>query len=558
MEKRWTDYIREYEDIAKDLGLDPKDTVFEEEDSRRIYRYASQLIPIAPQYWDRGRWYLKHLEEHERGSRIYEIVFNMYPARAYIGKDYSEGIKAMTAAHVLGHSHVFKVSKHEEEHRYLETLLVSYIERVKEYEKSFGVRAVERAIDLAYALNPTSYNRRTKRTIERVEVDTSTKRDAFLEATTGISKWEIVSQVMKSGSLSQEIKRKMESSGIDPKAVEDEIKIEISSGVYMSPTEREAMEKRAKKEAELNGEEDLIHYFTNTVKIFPDWVRDILRVEGEIYRATRRPVPITIIHEGLATWAHEAIISRSSSPGEWKVEAALSTASIAVPFFIRPTSRKNEDEELLSYSISINPYGFGVLAMRYLESKGKEPPEVVRTATDYHLINELLDDDFYFEMLRKSTRGTRSKTRKIKNLGIPAEGDDDNFYKILSDTYKEIEDGSIETVDEDVISEYSLGDVSAYYVFLYELAKYMIYNEIEDPSVGVRRMLSYSYAGSLPRISAHVNPRTNKHLSLALEREGYREGYTVLYVKAGGAVEEMSASKRPSPQGSVYLVSDSP
>jgi len=277
-----------------------------------------------------------------------------------------------------------------------------------------------------------------------------------------------------------------------------------------------------------DGEEDLIHFFANEVDLLPDWVRDILRMEGLIYHLTHSDIPLNMVHEGFATWTHLAIMSRSSSPEDWKIEAARFTSRVAVPFFVHveeyasPAPSGGKDF-FASFYMTPNPYGFGYIALKYLESRGYNIPEFVSSVSDYTLFDHL-DEDFFFQFLPKFIGGVRDTEHYVFNSSLspsqaprsrytpPARGLHENFYLILSETYDLIKEEGEEEVDTWVTYSYIDGYVSDYYLLLYSLAKYMIYNELEDPYEAIIKMFRSRYGLVLPRISVYTSPRSNREV----------------------------------------------
>jgi len=519
----WKRYLREYESIASEIGLDPKETVYEEVDQALIKRFVAQGVPFAPQYWSRGREYLRVSNDP---SVYYEIVFNLDPARAYISKEYEDPIKALTVAHVLGHSHVFKNNPFEKSRTHLDVALESYVERVHEYERTYGPFLVEKAIDLAFALNPTSFGRKTKKVLDREAYqvkEVSPSEAYFVESSLGVSLDRLKRLYISGGESalrSHRIEDLCKKYGVSFQSLVDLVKRYI---LFSSPYTPD----REIKEMSLpDGEEDLIHFFANEVDFLPDWVRDILRMEGLIYHLTHSDIPLSMVHEGFATWTHLAIMSRSSSPESWKLEAARFTSRVAVPFFVhidqytKPTPSGGKDF-FASFYMTPNPYGFGYIALKYLESKGYNIPEFVSSVSDYTLFDHL-DEDFFFQFLPKFIGGVRDTEHYVFGGGSsssqvpqsrytpPAGGLHENFYLILSETYRLIKEEGEEEVDTWVTFSYIDGHVSDYYLLLYSLAKYMIYNELEDPYEAIISMFRSRYGLILPRISVYTNPRSNK------------------------------------------------
>ena len=519
-ESSWKKYLREYEGIASSLGLEPKETVYEEVEQGLIRRFVAQGIPFAPQYWNRGREYLR---TSNSSSVYYEIVFNLDPARAYISREYEDPIKSLTVAHVMGHSHVFNKSPFETSRTYSDVALESYVERVHEYEQVYGPYLVEKAIDLAFALNPTSFNRKTKKKLDlesSKERGVSTSEVVLVESSLGVS-LDYLKRVYLSegeaGLKNRGLENLCQERGFSFSSVVDLIKrYLVSSSPYSLDRDRLQVNL-------LDGEEDLIHFFSNEVDFFPDWVRDILRMEGLIYRLTHSDIPLSIVHEGFATWTHLKVFNLSSVPDSWKIESVRFTSRLAVPFFVNVEEYKipipgtsGRFDLFARFHMTVNPYGFGLIVMNYLESKGKHLPTFVSSVSDYSLF-DYLGEDFFFSFLPKFIGGTREQNHHVYSdkgtsgmRHIPASGLHENFYAILSDTHRLIKEEGEREVDTYVAYEYLDGYVSEYYLLLYSLAKYMLSTGIESPYEAIVRMFRSGYGFSLPRVSVYTNPRSNR------------------------------------------------
>lgn len=475
---RWTDYREDIFRLAQELGVDSKEILYEEVPVRVLNRFVAQLTPFAPEHWSRGRSYIATQSGHEMGlHRFYEIVFNFDPARAYISSEYSDAMKTLTVAHVLGHGHIFKHSRYERDVRYLDSILTSYLSRVSEYERQYGLARVELAMDLALALAPTAMTSSSASVSAR-------KKDPLEELASPYL--EIAHLALHSPEL------------------------EGSRFYQDKPYSREFHEERAREEFIFRSVDhqalqsllrsNLPEFFsTLEPDLLPEWVRDILRMEALIYRSSHREVPIKFVHEGFSSWVHTRILPRLDIPPEWRIELALFARQSSRPFFFywEEVPHPDYDDPFSVLRIEFNPYGLGLAMMEYLESKGVEVPEVVKRHSDYSLFYEHADDEFFFSFL--PSRAPYTDTNPFPS--------GDNFYEVLRHA-----ETLLRTDDDEVYLHqlYNMAKSGASWYRLFQgfVAYHAVRLNLQDPLEAFRRfvldyLLSYShYTHSLPKVYA--------------------------------------------------------
>jgi len=150
----WTEKI---EAKAKELGLDCYPQEFELCGYQDIISHMSyQGLPAYYPHWSFGKMYerIQILSSYGLIGLPYELVINSNPCLAYLLKENSLAVQLITIAHAgSGHNHCFK-NKIEYAHTQPEHILAKikiWGERIKEYEKKFGVGSVRRVIDAAHA-----------------------------------------------------------------------------------------------------------------------------------------------------------------------------------------------------------------------------------------------------------------------------------------------------------------------------------------------------------------------------------------------------------------------
>lgn len=456
----WKDFTEEILNIAKDLGVDSKEVVFEEVPVRVVNRLAAQAIPFAPEHWSRGRRYIMQQSSHDRGEGIiYELVFNFTPARAYISQEYSDPVKTLTVAHVLGHGHIFKHNVFERDVTHLDKILSSYVDRIAQYERKYGFLQVEEAIDLAIALAP-SVNSPTKASFKRHEEDGLEElAKPYLDAA-----------------------RFAVNPDFDPLLHRD----------YTSRVESKL--EQSKLEKLLNS--NLVQFFTQDhSELLPEWVSDIVKMEGIIYKNTHYSHPLKFLHEGFSSWVHTHIVPKLQLPPEWRIELSLSLRGSSKPFFFiprlaNPNYDPNDDDSYVLHILP-NPYGFGLAMMSYLESIGKHPPEEVKKHSDFSLFYEYGDEEFFFGFLP-------SLSPYVPSSPFP-EGD--NFYSLLSNAYLTISDLGEEFYLNSLYKMYRQG-ASWYRLLLGFVVLHALEKSIEDPLEAFR-----SFVLSFVSLPAFPSPR---------------------------------------------------
>ncbi|MDM7324142.1 MAG: SpoVR family protein [Thermus sp.] len=150
--RRWAEVLRERA-LAKGLSFPP--VLFEEvgpEEMAMLAAYGG--FPRRYPHWRYGSEYLRHRETYRYGlGRIYELVANTKPVRAYLLKGNTLLAQKLVMAHVYAHADFFQNNlafkpipkdMHEEMAHH-----AAYVERAMERH---GARSVEEFLDLALSL----------------------------------------------------------------------------------------------------------------------------------------------------------------------------------------------------------------------------------------------------------------------------------------------------------------------------------------------------------------------------------------------------------------------
>jgi stage V sporulation protein R len=147
--------IAELERLAGENGLDFFPVVFEVVSANTMNNVCSYGLPTRARHWSYGRSYDQQRIYGEMGfSKVYEMITNNDPSYAFVLDSNTEAQNLLIVAHCLGHSDFFKnnalfngtdrnMAKHAAEHA----------ARIDRYIETYGLDAVERMMDIAFALD---------------------------------------------------------------------------------------------------------------------------------------------------------------------------------------------------------------------------------------------------------------------------------------------------------------------------------------------------------------------------------------------------------------------
>ena len=155
--EEWNERIQA---AALKFGLDPYPQEFEVCDHEQMLAYMVYSgMPSHYPHWSYGKNFekLKTLYDYGVSGLPYEMVINSNPAIAYLMRDNSLFLHALTIAHVYGHNDFFKNNftfKTTRAEFTIETFK-AHANRVRMYveDPSIGLDKVERILDAAHALS---------------------------------------------------------------------------------------------------------------------------------------------------------------------------------------------------------------------------------------------------------------------------------------------------------------------------------------------------------------------------------------------------------------------
>jgi stage V sporulation protein R len=147
---------RRIEGIARDMGLDFFETVFEMLDAKDVNAVAAYGgFPVRYPSWRFGMDYERLDKGHQWGlSKIYELVINNEPTYAYLVKTNSDMEQKLVMAHVFGHADFFKNNVwFQPTDRHMLDRMADDGTRVRRMIDHHGQDVVETFLDLALSLD---------------------------------------------------------------------------------------------------------------------------------------------------------------------------------------------------------------------------------------------------------------------------------------------------------------------------------------------------------------------------------------------------------------------
>lgn len=143
------------EKLARQMGLDFFDTIFEMVDYKGMNQIAAQGgFPTRYPHWKFGMEYDSLSKSYEYGlSKIYELVINNDPCYAYLLEGNSFVDQKLVMAHVYGHCDFFKNNKwFSQTNRKMMNQMANHAVRIRRYIDRYGLEAVESVIDTCLSL----------------------------------------------------------------------------------------------------------------------------------------------------------------------------------------------------------------------------------------------------------------------------------------------------------------------------------------------------------------------------------------------------------------------
>lgn len=146
--------------IACELGPRPPLTLFDLVQSEDMYDIAARGLPGRYSHYQFGRSYEQQKRSYDTGKgRIYELVINTKPVKAYLLDGNSFVAQLLVIAHVYGHAVTFEHNAYfKPADKNILSRVHSGAERIDNYIIRYGRTEVENFIDSCEALQYNSYS----------------------------------------------------------------------------------------------------------------------------------------------------------------------------------------------------------------------------------------------------------------------------------------------------------------------------------------------------------------------------------------------------------------
>jgi stage V sporulation protein R len=155
MNKVLEERIRLLEAEAKELGLDFYPINYEVVPQETMLEIMSYGLPTRARHWSYGQSYEYQKMQGEMGhSKVYEVVLNNDPSYAFLLDTNSDIANTLVVAHVIGHSAYFKNNYlFKQTDNKMVYHAAERAQRIEGYIEKHGLEAVERAMDIGFALD---------------------------------------------------------------------------------------------------------------------------------------------------------------------------------------------------------------------------------------------------------------------------------------------------------------------------------------------------------------------------------------------------------------------
>ncbi|GBQ14990.1 SpoVR family protein [Swaminathania salitolerans] len=335
--------------------------------------YTSHGMPISYPHWSAGKRFVSHENAYRKGlmGLAYEVVINSSPCISYLMEENTATMQALVIAHAaFGHNHFFKNNRLFREWTDA-TQILDYLEFARGYvarcEERYGVRAVERVLDAAHALQNQGVDRHTgsKRLDLRQEQERARERRAYEDEQFN-DLW---------------------------RTLPDEKTADLRKGEDADPSTGQGLP-----------EENILYFLEKNAPRLANWEREIIRIVRLIAQYFYPQPQAKLMNEGCATWVHNRIMHRLHEKGLIDDAAIMETIHSTTNVI---TQRGFEE----GGGPNFNPYALGFAMMTDIARVCTEPTEEDRLwfpghagnddpiGTLHHAWSEYRDESFVQQFL---------------------------------------------------------------------------------------------------------------------------------------------------------------
>jgi stage V sporulation protein R len=310
-------------EIARSMGLDPYPVHFELVPATIMYEFGSYGLPGRFSHWTRGKAYYRMKTEYDYGlSKIYELVVNTNPSYAFLMEQNDLLQNKLVAAHVLGHTDMFK---HNVYFQHTPPNMIDKVsvnaDRIRQYEYKQGSLEVERFLDAVLAIQ------------EHIDPNFRIKPDEVEERRNGERKRH----------------EPADSPYQDLWSLEERGKRQDNDDELPRPVRRHFPAKPQK---------DLLLFLAEHAPSLQDWQRDILLIVREEEQYFVPQMQTKVLNEGWASFTHARIMRELDlTDAEYAAFAQMHAGVLAPNRF------------------HINPYHVGYKILEDIERRWDNPTE---------------------------------------------------------------------------------------------------------------------------------------------------------------------------------------
>ena len=266
MNKVLKERVRILNEMAIEINLDYYPINYEVVPQEVMLEVISYGLPTRARHWSYGQSYDYQKMQGEMGfSKIYEVVLNNNPSYAFLLDTNSDIANTMVAAHVIGHVHFFKNNYlFKQTDNKMVYHAAERAQRIEEYIQQHGPEAVERCMDIGFALD------------KHIDWHKGVYRNKYSKAN---------------------VKKKKE--GFD--SFDDVLGAKKEDGNLKDETSKFPP----------HNELDLLWFFTNYSRVLQPWQKDVLEIIRKESHYFYPQYMTKIMNEGFASFIHAELMMKS-------------------------------------------------------------------------------------------------------------------------------------------------------------------------------------------------------------------------------------------------------
>lgn len=266
---------------TEDLGLKFDTIEFDVVPKEKMFEIMSYQFIGQYSNWKFGRDFerVRTIYEKTGGGLPYEVVVNTNPVRAYLMKNNTLAIQALVLTHVIGHaSFSYFNNNHVTADKDLTSKLIAASKRFEEYERKYGIDAVENIQDAGHAIMWHSTPNDSSETEEekRKRIFEQEKRKAHERKSTEFDDF-----------LGDEHYKKIQT---ERDLYNHNIWMKLKSRTPVEPTE------------------DLLRYIIDNSKVLDNWEKDILEIIRMEGRFIHPMIKTKYMNEGFACITENSLV----------------------------------------------------------------------------------------------------------------------------------------------------------------------------------------------------------------------------------------------------------